>query len=315
MRSSRGLEAEGPDPLRMDCELVVKVDVYTPEDYFEGLPCMLDILRERGVKASIFFSMGLAGGEKQSNAVSPKNFFSKILPGSLLEAMGLMKSGREPLSKEPLLVESSPDILKRALSEGHDCGIHPWNCGKWKSGLEKMSQEEIRSALSKALEYYMRISGSSPSGFAAPDWRLSADALAVQDDFGFEYCSDTRGFAPFVPRVSGSVFRTLQIPSTLPRLGEHPHFETADAEALNDKYLDLLEPGLNVYSASAELEGRAMRGFFVRFLDCCVEGEIKFATLRDVASRYCEQKLPPVCDIVPSEYPGYSGRIAVQKTL
>jgi hypothetical protein len=50
-------------------------------------------------------------------------------------------------------------------------------------------------------------------------------------------------------------FRTLQIPSTLPTLDELWGTDGMDAKSINDKYLDLLEPSLNVHTIHTEMGG------------------------------------------------------------
>ena len=40
-----------------NCALALKIDVDTLKGYREGLPRLLDMLKRRGIRASIFFSM------------------------------------------------------------------------------------------------------------------------------------------------------------------------------------------------------------------------------------------------------------------
>ena len=295
----------------MSCEVAVKINVDTLKGYLEGVPRLLDILSERNVKASVFFSMGPDNSGKAMRRIFRKGFISKIARTKAPSVHGLKTLFYGTLFKAPMIVASNPDILKRAVEEGHDCGIRCWDPVLWQDRLQGMSREEIRSELGKAVELFSHVVGAAPKRSAAPDWQVSLDSLIVQDELSFDYCSDVRGTKPFFPRLDGVVFRTLQIPSTLPTVDEL--WET-DADKINDKYLDLLEPGLNVHTVHAEMEGITMSDILKRFLDCCLEGEIAFPTLRDVASRFRTSPGGDIADVEMSEFPGRTGKVVVQRT-
>lgn len=297
----------------MSCELTVKIDVDTLKGYLEGVPRLLDVLGERGIKASIFFSMGPDNSGRAIRRIFRRGFLSKMLRTKAPTTYGLKTLLYGTLLKAPMIVASNPDILKRAVDEGHDCGVHCWDHVRWQDCLPAMSREEIRSEFTKSVELFSRITGTAPKSCAAPGWQVSADSLTVQDELSFDYCSDARGMKPFVPRMEGVTFRTLQIPSTLPTLDELWGTGGMDAEGVNDKYLDLLEPGLNVHTVHAEMEGGNMSAIFVRFLDCCIEGEVGFWTLRDIASRVRSSAGAPVEDIVMAEISGRAGTVATQQ--
>jgi peptidoglycan/xylan/chitin deacetylase (PgdA/CDA1 family) len=271
----------------------------------------LDILGQRGIKASIFFSMGPDNSGKAIRRIFRKGFISKMLRTRAPSTYGLKTLFYGTLLTAPMIVSSNPDILKRAVDEGHDCGIHCWDHVLWQDRLPKMPREEIRGELSKAVSLFSQVTGVLPKSSAAPGWQVSFDSLTVQDELEFDYCSDIRGVKPFYPRMNGVGFRTLQIPSTLPTLDELWGTKgMMDAETVNDKYLDLLEPGLNVHTLHAEMEGGSQNGTFARFLDCCIAGETEFLTLRDAASRF---KNSGPADVEMWAIPGRAGKVAVQK--
>jgi peptidoglycan/xylan/chitin deacetylase (PgdA/CDA1 family) len=295
----------------MNCEVSLKIDVDTLKGYLEGVPRLLDILSRRGIKASIFFSMGPDNSGKAIRRIFRRGFVSKMLRTRAPSTYGWKTLFYGTLLKAPMIVASNPDILRRAVDEEHDCGIHCWDHVLWQDRLPKMAREEIRGALSKAVNLFSQVTGVLPRSSAAPGWQVSFDSLTVQDELGLDYCGDTRGVKPFYPRMNGVAFRTLQIPSTLPTLDELWGTKgMTNAEAVVDKYLDLLEPGLNVHTVHAEMEGGSESGVFARLLDCCVEGETEFLTLKDVASRF---KNSAPADVEMSEIPGRSGKVAVQK--
>jgi hypothetical protein len=164
------------------------------------------------------------------------------------------------------------------------------------------------------VEWFSHVAGVAPKSSAAPGWQASFGSLTVQDELGFDYCSDGRGVKPFFPRMDGVVFRTPQIPSTLPTLDELWGVDGMDADKIHDKYLDLLEPGLNVHTVHAEMEGGAMSDVLKRFLDCCLEGEVVFPTLKEAASRFRNSAGVDISDVEMWEIPGRAGKVAVQRT-
>ncbi|MDR2175974.1 MAG: polysaccharide deacetylase family protein [Synergistaceae bacterium] len=296
----------------MICELAIKVDVDTLKGYLEGVPRLLDLLDERKIKASFFFSMGPDNSGKAIRRIFRRGFLSKMLRTRAPSTYGLKTLFYGTLLRAPMIVASNPAILKRAADEGHDCGIHCWDHVLWQDHLPEMPPAEIRGELVRAMESFSGVAGFSPKSCAAPGWQVSPDSLAAQDGLEFDYCSDTRGEKPFFPRMGGVTFRTLQIPTTLPTLDELWGLGGTDPENIKDRYLDLLEPGTNVHTVHAEMEGGNMSGSFIRFLDCCIEGEVAFATLRDVARRVKTESSAQVCDIEMSDFPGRASKLATR---
>jgi peptidoglycan/xylan/chitin deacetylase (PgdA/CDA1 family) len=258
--------------------------------------------------------MGPDNSGRAIRRIFRKGFISKMLRTKAPNTYGLKTLFYGTLLKAPMIVSSNPDILRRAAEEGHDCGIHCWDHVLWQDRLPMMSREEIRAELGKAAELFFHVVGATPKSSAAPGWQTSFDSLTVQDELGFDYCSDVRGARPFFPRMDGVVFRTLQIPSTLPTLDELWGVDGMDADKIHDKYLDLLEPGLNVHTVHAEMEGGSMSDVLRRFLDCCLEGEVVFPTLREIASRSRNSAGVDIANVEMSEIPGRAGKVAIQET-
>ena len=308
-----------------NCALALKIDVDTLKGYREGLPRLLDMLKRRGIRASIFFSMGPDNSGKAVRRIFRRGFLSKMLRTRAPSTYGLKTLLYGTLLPAPMIVESDPGLLRRAVDEGHDCGVHAWDHVFWQDRLPSLSREAVREQFARSMELFERVSGTAPACCAAPGWQTTPDALAVQDELGFAYCSDVRGTGPslprvFLPRMGGTTFRTPQIPSTLPTLDELWGTDGLDADTVNDRYLDLLEPGVNVHTIHTEMEGGAMCGVFEALLDACLEGEMAFVTLREVlveaeaAATADGGAAPlPVSEVVMREIPGRAGTVAVQQ--
>lgn len=292
-----------------NCTLAIKIDIDTLKGYREGLPRLLDILKAHGARASIFFSMGPDESGKALRRIFRKGFLAKMLRTRAPSTYGLRTLFYGTLLPAPMIVPSDPSLLCRALDEGHECGIHAWNHVLWQDRLPRMTQDVIRHELGMAMELFQMVSGVRPSCCAAPGWQVTPDSLAVQDELGFAYCSDTRGSAPFLPRIGGQTFRTPQVPSTLPTLDELLGREGVSAENAADHYLDLLEPGLNVLTIHTEMEGGVMSEAFNAFMDACSEGALTFMTLGEALAA----SLPlPAADVEMLPIPGRAGTVATQ---
>lgn len=287
--------------------LAIKVDIDTLRGYREGLPRLLELFKEHGVRASIFFSMGPDNSGKALRRVFRKGFISKMLRTKAPSTYGLKTLFYGTLLPAPQIVASEPDLLRRAVDEGHDCGIHAWDHVYWQDNLPRLSREAIRGQLDRAMELFERISGRRADCCAAPGWQVTPQSLAVQDELGFVYCSDVRGYGPFIPSMGGTVFRTPQVPSTLPTLDEVLGRDGWTAENVNDHYLSLMRPGLNVHTVHTEMEGGAMSGVFGALLGRCRTEGLGFTTLREAVGDARE-----VSEVAPRLIPGRAGTVAVQ---
>ena len=290
-------------------KLAIKIDIDTLRGYQEGLPRLLDILKARGIRASIFFSMGPDNSGKALRRIFRKGFISKMLRTRAPSAYGLKTLFYGTLLPAPMIVTSAPDLLRRAVDEGHECGIHAWDHVYWQDNLPRLSRDVIREQFERAMTLFEQISGTRPECCAAPGWQVTPDSLAVQDEFGFAYCSDTRGgegSGPFTPSMGGVTFRTPQVPSTLPTLDEV--LGLVPAQRLNDHYMALMNAELNVHTIHTEMEGGAMSGVFEELLSRCAERGMDFLTLRE-ALEFCP---PSPSKIEMRLIPGRAGTVAVQ---
>ncbi|NLM70491.1 MAG: 4-deoxy-4-formamido-L-arabinose-phosphoundecaprenol deformylase [Synergistaceae bacterium] len=292
--------------------MVIKTDVDTLKGYREGVPRLLEIFRARKMRASLFFSFGPDNSGKAIRRVFKKGFIQKMRRTKAPSTYGLRTMLYGTLLPAPKIVQSEPSVFIRAIHEGHDCGIHCWDHVDWHDNLHNMEEHEIRAAFGKAMELFEHHAGRPAKSCAAPGWQATPASLSVQDELGFEYCSDARGpGGPFRPRMEGREFKTLQIPTTLPTLDEL--MGTIPAERINDRYMELIRPGLNVHTIHAEMEGQSQSALFEDLLERCAKSGATFRTLDDVALETTVSGTEiPVCEVKPGEIPGRWGTVAVQ---
>ena len=304
------LERNTADGLLAKPLIALKVDVDTYVGTRDGVPRLLDILEESGIRATFYFSMGPDNSGKTIRRIFRKGFLAKQLRTGAPSAYGLKTLLYGTLLPAPMIAASFPEVLRRTEESGHETGIHCWDHVKWHDFLPVMSRETISGELGRASSLFAEIFGHRPRSTAAPGWTMTADSLAVQDSLGLSYCSDARGYAPFYPVVAGKRFATLQVPTTWPTMDEILGVNGMTPANAGEHYISLVKPGLNVHTIHAELEGRALAPFFRDLLCRLQKLGALFVTMAEAAAAF--GKDAPERKLTMGEIPGRAGLVAIQ---
>src|SRR5262245_60851235 len=199
----------------------LKIDVDTDRGMREGLPRLLEMLRRRSIRATVFVSMGPDhSGRAIRRIITKPGFLRKMLRTKAVSLYGPRTVLYGTLLPGPRIARGNADLFRRIEGEGHEAGVHGWDHVRWQDGLPRFDEPTIARELEKAFAVFGEITGHRPRATAAPGWIANARSLAVQDGLGLDYASDARGTSPFLPRAEGRVFRTPQLPTTLPTLDE-----------------------------------------------------------------------------------------------
>lgn len=203
--------------------------------------------------------------------------------------------------------------MRAARDKGHEVGIHCYDHIRWQDGLATMQRDEVYEEFGRARAEFERIFGSRARTAGAAGWQANAISLAAYDDADLLYASDSRGTSPFFPRSDGIVFKTLQIPTTLPTMDELLGRPDYPRERIPEQYATLLKPGaLNVLTIHAEIEGMKQIDLFRSFLGR-IAGSVEIVQLDSYACGLLKNRGSiPVCDLVPGTVDGRSGTLAVQ---
>jgi len=298
----------------MAVRLALKVDVDTDRGTRIGVPNLVADCAEFHAPACFLFSLGPDQTGRAITRVLRPGFFSKVSRTSVVQIYGIRTLLNGTLLPAPHIGRRNEHIMRAVRDAGHEVGIHCYNHYKWQDYVQTMDLEGVRAEFARARAEFVRIFGAEARTAGAAGWQSNPRSREVYDEAGLEYSSDTRGRAPFIPRIGDRVFRTLEIPSTLPTLDElmgRPEYPDA---AIADHLLSLLCPDrLNVFTLHAEVEGMGRRGIFRDFLGACRSAGVAFVRLDEEArSLLADRPSIAVCEQTMAAIDGRSGLVATQ---
>src|SRR5499425_2641732 len=191
----------------------LRVDIDTRRGLDEGVPRLLALFRRLGIRASFFVTMGPDHSGRAIRRALRPSFLAKMWRTNPLKLYGLRTLLSGTLVPARLVGAGAPAMLRQVAAEGHEVAPHGWDHVGWQDRIGRLDTAAVRADLDLAARAFEVAVGTAPAASAAPGWRTSPLALAVQDGRGLLYASDTRGDTPFRPRVDGGVLETLQLPT------------------------------------------------------------------------------------------------------
>lgn len=289
-------------------QLGLKVDVCTHAGLQHGVPALLRLFDELNIRASFFIAGGPDHSGRAIRRVFRRGFLQKMRRTNAVGTYGLRTVLYGTLLPGPQIARSFPDTLRSLVRAGHEVGMHGYDHVYWQDQLPKLSVAAISAELERARAAFGEILGAAPRAFGAPGWQCTAASFASEDALNLAYHSDTRGVSPFRPQMDGQHFRTIDIPTTLLTLDETYGGVGTSARALTAYYRQQLRPGLNVYTAHAEMEGRQQLPLLRDFLES-LRDEVEVLRLIDVAERL---DAVPVAPVIAGPIAGRHGTVAWQ---
>lgn len=301
-------------PLKKNIQLSIKVDVDTERGTRLGVPALLDLFSQYNVLATFLFSLGPDNTGRAIRRIFRPGFLKKVSRTSALEIYGWRTLLNGILWPGPHIGNRHGVILRQTRDRGHEIGIHCYDHIRWQDGLAKMSRPEVRHELKLARDVFRKVFKEEAKTAGAAGWQANSYSLQAYDEAGFLYGSDARGQEAFFPKSNGTVFQTLQIPTTLPTLDELLGRPEYPLENLVNHYISLLKPNkINVLTIHAELEGMHYKDWFEELLKACCAKKIEFVRLDAIAKDLLrDRKAIAVCELKQGEIDGRSGTLAVQ---
>lgn len=298
----------------MSIRLALKVDVDTDRGTREGVPNLIADCREVDAEACFLFSLGPDQTGRAISRVFRPGFFKKVSRTSVVQIYGVRTLLNGTLLPAPHIGRRNTEVMRSVRDVGYEIGIHCHNHYRWQDYLHRMALGEVREEFVAARAEFLRIFGTEAKTAGAPGWQSTAHSREVYDEAELLYGSDTRGGAPFFPRMGGKVFKTLEIPSTLPTFDELMGRPEYPDDKIVAHYLSLLrEDVVNVFTLHAEIEGMGRRQLFRDLLAACRARDVEFVRLDGYARELLANRAAiPVRDQVMAEIDGRSGFVAAQ---
>ena len=296
-------------------QLAIKIDVDTDRGTAQGVPALADLLRRNDIPATFLFSLGPDRTGRAITRIFRPGFLKKVMRSNVAGNYGLRTLLNGTLLPAPHIGKRHAGVMKKVRDGGFEVGIHCYDHYTWQDYVHTMPLEKVRREFSNAIAQFEAIFGEKPLCAGAPGWQANAKSLQVYDEASLLYASDARaGRSPFFPVISGTHFKTLQIPSTLPTLDELLGLPEYPLEGIADYYLGLIRAtDRSVMTIHAELEGMRYADFFEAFLKKAKQAGVGFFRCDHWARELLQTpELIPHCEMPLGTLPGRSGTLAVQ---
>lgn len=295
--------------------IALKVDVDTLRGTQEGVPALLRLFERFDVKATFLFSLGPDHTGRALRRIFRPGFLRKVSRTSVASHYGIKTLLYGTLLPGPHIGQRCAETMRSVHSAGHEVGVHCYDHIKWQDFVARKDETWTRQEMCSAVDAFREVFGFAPRVIGAAGWQINPHALALEDEFGFHYASDTRGIEPFFPEMDGVRARCVQLPTTLPTLDELIGVDGVTADNVHEIVLrHARQPTRfgHVYTLHAELEGMQLLPVMEQLLVHWRNGGANLTSLGEVFARLDSNALP-TCQIVWGTVPGRSGTLAVQR--
>lgn len=291
----------------------LRIDVDTWRGTRDGVPRLCALLKERGIRASWFFSCGPDNMGRHIWRLLQPQFLAKMLRSNAPSLYGWDILLRGTLWPGPKIARGNARVLAEVAEDGHEIGVHAWDHRAWQAYVPRAGKSTVDRWTRFAFDALLDATGQAPTCAASPGWRTTKSVLRSRESFPFLYASDCRGTSIFRPMLDERVLATPQIPNTLPTYDEVIGQNGVDDSNYNKFLISQIAPdALNVLTIHAEVEGIARFEMFEDFLRRCDEFGITFVPLGELLPKNIEEL--PTARIVRQVIEGREGWVAVQET-
>jgi undecaprenyl phosphate-alpha-L-ara4FN deformylase len=299
-------------------QLGLRIDVDTLRGTRLGVPALVKLLGDYGLRASFFFSVGPDNMGRNIYRLMRPTFLWKMARSRAPSLYGWDILLKGTLWPGPIIGQRTEATIRKAAQAGHEIGLHAWDHYRWQNYLDRMPEADFKEQFDRAYRLIADITGKPPAASANPAWRSTPAALKIKEQYPFLYNSDCRGDRIFIPLLNGEPGRIPQIPVTLPTFDELIGTCGISPENFNREIIGRIKPDrLNVYTIHAEVEGIAFLELFAEFLKECLELDFDIVTpgsLLDALNKEQRAKIP-CCRIEECMIPGRDGKVAMPVVL
>jgi undecaprenyl phosphate-alpha-L-ara4FN deformylase len=294
--------------------IALKVDVDTLRGTLEGVPALAALLKRLNLQATFYFSVGPDHTGRALKRIFRRGFLGKVRRTSVTSHYGVRTLLYGTLLPGPQIGLLAGDAMRAVRDAGFEVGVHCHDHIRWQDGVASADAAWTRRELMRAVDAFSSVFGEPPRSHAAAGWQLNPHALALEEELGFAYASDTRGPGPFLPSMDGFVGRCMQLPTTLPTFDELIGVEGRDPAAAAAEVLRLtrIDPHRDhVFTLHAELEGGKLLPQFEWLVRRWQEDGCALVAMRDLAASLDARALPRH-EVQMAAVAGRSGVLAVQ---
>jgi undecaprenyl phosphate-alpha-L-ara4FN deformylase len=254
--------------------LGLKVDVDTYQGMKRGVPRLLSLLRDEGLRATFYLSIGPdASGRAILQILKNPRFLKKMVRTRAASLYGLRTALYGTLLPSPFIALSFPEMVRRIMTEGHEVQFHAWDHRRWQDELTVRPEGWIRDWFKRGIAGFERLTGGPPTSFGAPAWLIDDRVLGIIPPYRFHYLSCTRAASPFIHEGAD----LIEIPSDLPCFEE-----IGSTESEQQIISTLRSGGIHVLPVHAEVEGGLMSENFIRLIHAAKKMDCHFLPLGEI---------------------------------
>jgi undecaprenyl phosphate-alpha-L-ara4FN deformylase len=265
-------------------KLGLKIDVDTYWGMKNGVPCLLQTLKEFNLKGTFFLSIGPDNsGRAILQLIKNPLFLKKMMRTNAPALYGWKTALYGTLLPAPMIALSFPEVVNDIIDAGHEVQFHAWDHRRWQDELTHKSEKWIREWFDKGIAGFEKVTGKKPTAFGAPSWLIDDRVLSIVKEYKFEYLSCTRAKAPFIHEIA----ETLEMPSDL------PCFEEIDAQKSVAIIFDFLKDDkTHILPVHAEVEGGIFQNQFRYLLEKAINMGIEIVPLKAIKEKLDIKNLP-----------------------
>lgn len=259
--------------------ILLRVDVDFSFGLRRGVPFLLRLFEELGVRATFCVVMGPDTLSKHGARVSQNRYLRRLFSfglGNLLWHVGPALIFRH--FKPATVGMGNKHLLEKIISGGHELSIHGYDHADWANRCREYTATETRQQVDAAVSEFRKMFGEATWSWVSPNWRCNDHLFAYLETLGGDYSSDARGCEPFYPRIGSSICNVLQLPVSLPCLHELSQCGISKFSWAN-VVRQCLQPDYNHLNIHAYYEGLFERRAFSRFMGECVRDGLRFIPL------------------------------------
>jgi undecaprenyl phosphate-alpha-L-ara4FN deformylase len=264
--------------------LGLKIDVDTYWGMKQGVPCLLQTLKEYRVKGTFFLSIGPDNsGRAILQLIKNPLFLQKMVRTKAASLYGWRTALYGTLLPAPMIALAFPDIVREIIDAGHEVQFHAWDHRRWQDELASKSEKWIKDWFSNGIAGFTELTGNRPAAFGAPSWLINERVLAIIKEYKFDYVSCTRAKAPFIHQIAN----VLEIPSDL------PCFEELAEQQCVSIISDLIkDDAIHVLPVHAEVEGGIHNEKFRKLLQNVLDSGNTIVPLKEIKDKLVLQDIP-----------------------